>query len=134
MKTLQSVQSATNKFSSVASWRVILIAMVPLTMLGACTSSPPRRTVERVSLPVAPAPIAAPKLYAYPTSGQNAEQQDRDRFECHQWAVKQTNYDPGYARHVPRERVAISVAPPGSMFTFSKFDDRVTMRDSSSSE
>lgn len=115
MKTLQSVQSVTNKFSSLASWRVILIAMVPLTMLGACTSSPPRRTVERVSLPVAPAPIAAPKLYAYPTSGQNAEQQDRDRFECHQWAVKQTNYDPGYARHVPRERVEVVPVPqPGT--------------------
>ena len=82
-------------------------------MLGACAA--PKRTVERVSLPAAPAPIATPKLYAYPTTGQSVEQQDRDRFECHYWAAKQTNYDPGYARHVPRERVeVVPVPPPGT--------------------
>jgi hypothetical protein len=33
-------------------------------------------------------------LYVYPLKNQNQEQQDRDRYECHSWAVKQTGYDP----------------------------------------
>ena len=34
------------------------------------------------------------RLFIYPRKGQSEEQQARDRYECHQWSVKQTNYDP----------------------------------------
>jgi hypothetical protein len=30
----------------------------------------------------------------YPRSGQSAEQQARDRYECHRWAADQTGFDP----------------------------------------
>lgn len=40
-------------------------------------------------------------LYVYPNSGQNQEQQDRDRFECHNWAVSQTGFDPSRASSYP---------------------------------
>ena len=33
-------------------------------------------------------------LYVYPLKNQKPEQQDKDRYECHQWAVQQTGYDP----------------------------------------
>lgn len=33
-------------------------------------------------------------VYAYPRDGQSGEQQQRDKFECHQWAVQQTGFDP----------------------------------------
>jgi hypothetical protein len=33
-------------------------------------------------------------LFAYPKSGQNAEQQASDRYECHRWARDQTGFDP----------------------------------------
>jgi hypothetical protein len=36
----------------------------------------------------------AQDIYAYPAKGQNQSQQDRDRYECHSWAVKQTGFDP----------------------------------------
>jgi YMGG-like Gly-zipper len=32
--------------------------------------------------------------FIYPNKGQSQEQQNRDRFECHSWAVSQTGYDP----------------------------------------
>ncbi|HVM80065.1 MAG TPA: glycine zipper family protein [Stellaceae bacterium] len=32
--------------------------------------------------------------YFYPAKGQSADQQNRDRYECHNWAVGQTGYDP----------------------------------------
>lgn len=102
-----------NHGSSRRYWPFILLALITLTLLGACAS--PRRTVERVSLPASPAPIESPKLYAYPTTGQSVEQQDRDRFECHHWAIKQTHFDPSDARHVSRERVeVVPVPPPGT--------------------
>jgi len=46
-----------------------------------------------------PQAVAAqnPQLYVYPLKGQNTEQQDRDRYECHSWAVQQTGYDPSRA-------------------------------------
>ena len=33
-------------------------------------------------------------LYVYPRNGQSEEQTAQDRFECHQWAVNQTGFDP----------------------------------------
>ncbi|MEJ1963418.1 MAG: hypothetical protein WDO56_18430 [Gammaproteobacteria bacterium] len=33
-------------------------------------------------------------LYVYPKNGQTEEQTATDRFECHQWAVGQTGFDP----------------------------------------
>src|SRR6266436_2489390 len=33
-------------------------------------------------------------LFIYPAKGQNQALQDKDRYECHSWAVKQTGFDP----------------------------------------
>lgn len=33
-------------------------------------------------------------LMIYPGKGQSQAQQDKDRYECHVWAVQQTGYDP----------------------------------------
>ena len=33
-------------------------------------------------------------MFIYPAKGQNQAQQDRDRYECHSWAVQQTGFDP----------------------------------------
>jgi YMGG-like Gly-zipper len=41
-------------------------------------------------------PIASAQtdMFIYPSKGQNQAQQDRDRYECHSWAVQQTGFDP----------------------------------------
>ena len=36
----------------------------------------------------------AQQLFIYPQRGQSQQQQQQDRFECHQWAVQQTGFDP----------------------------------------
>ena len=36
-------------------------------------------------------------LYVYPLKNQSQDQQDKDRYECHSWAVQQTGYDPSKA-------------------------------------
>jgi len=38
--------------------------------------------------------LAQSDLFIYPKKGQSEEQQSKDRFECHTWAVKQTGFDP----------------------------------------
>jgi hypothetical protein len=37
---------------------------------------------------------AATSAVIYPAKGQSARQQDRDRYDCHDWARQQTGYDP----------------------------------------
>jgi predicted lipid-binding transport protein (Tim44 family) len=37
----------------------------------------------------------AQELFTYPARGQSQDQQERDRYECHRWAVQQTGFDPG---------------------------------------
>ena len=43
------------------------------------------------------APAAAPlaqDVYAYPNQGQSQEQQEKDQFECFNWAKQQSGFDP----------------------------------------
>ena len=47
-------------------------------------------------------------LYIYPQRGQSPEQQDRDRYACHSWAVQQTGFDP--------TRAQTASAPPPSSY------------------
>jgi len=37
---------------------------------------------------------AAAEPVVYPAKGQSAEQQERDQYECHEWATKETGVDP----------------------------------------
>src|SRR5262245_43368974 len=43
---------------------------------------------------VSRANITAAEPVAYPTKGQSADQQNRDEYECHEWAQKETGVDP----------------------------------------
>jgi Glycine-zipper domain len=40
----------------------------------------------------------AQDLFAYPAAGQSVELQQKDKFECHQWAKGQTGFDPSRAQ------------------------------------
>ncbi|MGD0276238.1 MAG: hypothetical protein ABSB79_09315 [Syntrophales bacterium] len=52
--------------------------------------NPPRDEVNQ------PSSIEQPsmQLFVYPRKGQSEKLQAKDRYECHRWAVGQTNYDP----------------------------------------
>jgi len=83
------------------------VALAATLGLAACVTPPPRTVA-----------VAAPppqKIFVYPTNGQSADQTDRDRYECHLWAVQQTGVDPSRADASPYERVVVQPAnPPGS--------------------
>ena len=74
--------------------------------------------------PVSPPAPAAPDdgpatatadIYVYAAHGQSDKQLDRDRYECHNWAVAQTHYnpsDPHLAPHQQIQVVAVADPPP----------------------
>jgi len=39
-------------------------------------------------------PVRAQDMIVYPAKGQSQEQENQDRYQCHNWAVQQTGYDP----------------------------------------
>jgi len=55
---------------------------------------------------------AGAQVFAYPNMGQSEETQSRDRFECHQWSVSQTGFDPTTAPPLPQRQAAAPPPPP----------------------
>ena len=45
------------------------------------------------------------EVFNYPNKGQSQEQQERDKFECHSWAVRNSGFD-------PMKRPTASTPPP----------------------
>jgi len=89
----------------------VIYSLVAAAVLGmtACAPLPPRETVQPAA-----APPPSVEVYFYPTRGQSAEQQDRDRYECYLWARDQTGYDPSAPQLAPSQQVHVEPAlPPG---------------------
>lgn len=59
----------------------------PVQRVYVVTDPPPASSVSEE--PTEPA-----KLFIYPRKGQSAEQQAKDRYECHAWAAKESGFDP----------------------------------------
>lgn len=89
-----------------------------LLVLAACETAAPRPAPQRERVAEAPPPEPPPppqQVYFYPTAGQSPAQQDRDRYECYNWAVKQTGFDPGRQGLTVQERVTVvPAAAPGA--------------------
>jgi Glycine zipper len=87
--------------------RVAIFAAATLAVvLSGCVVPPPPRPV-----PPPPPPVQT-NIYAYPSNGQTAEQQDRDRYDCYQWAIQQTGFDPSSPSIPPHERIQVVSGPP----------------------
>lgn len=84
-----------------APWAALALAAT----LAGCAVVPPRYDAP----PPRPAAEVNAPMYFYPEQGQSEERQDRDRYECYRWAVRETGVDPGMTpvREVPRPRAAV---------------------------
>jgi hypothetical protein len=92
---------------------VWLLLFLSLLLLSACYPSP-YRTVSR-SAPEAAydnPKVPLTQVYFYPKEGQSAEQQSRDHYDCYNWAVKQTGFDPGQSAIPTDQRVRVVPMPP----------------------
>jgi hypothetical protein len=88
--------------------RLAILLLSAATLLAGCVETPPPRRVYQSP----PPPPPRTDVYAYPQQGQTPEQTDRDRYDCHEWAVKQSNFDPSAPGTPPHDRVVVAAGPP----------------------
>lgn len=94
----------------------LAVAVCSAATLAGCVVAPVQpRHAPRAPAGNVPPPAAAP-MYFYPERGQPAALQDRDRYECYRWAVRQTGTDPGMTpvRDVPPAPYRRPGPPPGA--------------------
>lgn len=93
--------------------RQVAWALVAATVaVAGCASAP---TGHRVVSEVPQTQMPPTQVFFYPSGGQSREQQDRDRYECYLWAVKQTGFDPSQPPAARQVRVEVVPVPaPGT--------------------
>lgn len=91
-----------------AATRVGLVQLGLIGLLAGCAEFPMQP--EPLQSVTAPAQ-AATKVFVYPTQAQTAQQLDRDRYECHLWAVEQTRFDPSQVALAPHQRTEVVAMP-----------------------
>jgi hypothetical protein len=96
-----------------SSAALIAVALIAAGLAGCVAPPPPRPPPYRQQVAPPPPPEPVTEVIAYPTQGQSEQQLDRDRYECHQWAVKQTGFDPSLPGVPPRQQVRVVRAPAG---------------------
>jgi len=92
--------------------RAGLRLLLPLLILAlaACYPATYRQVPSAGPGPSASAPIT--QVYFYPKAGQTTEQQSRDHYECYNWAIQQTGFDPSQSSIPPERRVKVVPMPP----------------------
>ncbi|MGB8326969.1 MAG: hypothetical protein WCE48_05255, partial [Steroidobacteraceae bacterium] len=89
-----------------------VLAMALCSLAASASEPPPGAPAAGPAAPDGP----DTRVYAYARQGQSDVQLDRDRYECHLWAVKQTGFDPSAANVPPHQRVVVvrESPPPGA--------------------
>jgi len=94
---------------SAKHWTKFLI-LSAILLLSSCYYYPPEQVVTQ---PAQNDNITAiTQIYFYPNKGQSTEQQSRDHYECYNWAVDHTGFDPSVSSIVPEQRVRVVPMPP----------------------
>lgn len=99
------------RWMSRAGLRLLLLSAV--LILAACYPAPYREASR--SMPGdagGSARASLTQVFFYPQAGQTTEQQSRDHYECYNWAVGQTGFDPGQSSIPPQQRVRVVPMPP----------------------
>jgi len=102
------------KTEQISPVKISYFLILLLVLISASCSHPAAH--RRISQDPAEEKYAALKpitnVYFYPKEGQSPERQDRDRYECYNWAVKQTGFDPNLVSLPPEYRVSVVPVPP----------------------
>jgi hypothetical protein len=108
LMTMSSCMTTIKRIPKHAVSRMILQIGLFLTVFAftACYAAPH----YEVSNPGPTAPLT--QVYFYPKAGQTTEQQSRDHYECYNWAMKQTGFDPSTSSIPPERRVKVVPMPP----------------------
>ncbi len=95
--------------------RLIATGLAGVLLLGACATPPSARRYP-VRAPAVASPPPPPAIY--PARGQSERQLARDRFECYQWATRESGFDPARAiATAPQPSVRVEPDPPSGVGT-----------------
>lgn len=91
---------------------VLLISLFGLTISGCAAPYARYEEYHEVAPVSSPAIPPSTQVYFYSASDRTLAQEDRDRYECYLWAVRQTGFDPAQIRPVASQSVAVMPMPP----------------------
>jgi hypothetical protein len=98
------------RMSGALVWISLFLAVL---FVSACYPAPYRPIPRSMPGETAAPPQAPPtQVYFYPKAGQTTEQQSRDHYDCYNWAVQQTGFDPGRSAIPTDQRVRVVPMPP----------------------
>jgi outer membrane lipoprotein SlyB len=85
-----------------------LLLLLLILSLASCYPAPYREVT--VAKPTPKPPMT--QVYFYPKEGQTTDRQSRDHYECYNWAMQQTGFDPSQSTIPPERRVKVVPMPP----------------------
>jgi len=103
-----------NRTERRVSGAFVWISLILTVLVVSACYPAPYRPIPR-SLPqetAAVSQVPPTQVYFYPKAGQTNEQQSRDHYECYNWAVQQTGFDPGQSAIPTDQRVRVVPMPP----------------------
>jgi hypothetical protein len=91
------------------------ILLVMMLALISCYHPPAEKPASQAVAPTTVTEVKQPDthVYFYPKNNQAPEQQDRDRYECYNWAMEQTRFDPNMSLPPPQRVMVVPTPPPG---------------------
>jgi len=95
-----------------------LAAIALSALCGAALADPaatPTMDAQAAASSASPPPSA--DVFIYASRGQSDKQLDRDRYECHNWAVRQSHYNPSDPHLAPHQQIQVVAAPPAGRDT-----------------
>lgn len=105
MTTLFAFRPRRILYCTGASFFMTLLTVI---MLASCSHSSAQYD-ESLSTQAIQQPT---QIFFYPNKGQDASQQDRDRYECYLWAMDKTGFDPSIPQLAPHQKVEVVPSPP----------------------
>jgi hypothetical protein len=97
-----------------------LLLLLTALILALCITAPlPVQAEQNFGDEGGPQMTSPGQVFMYPREGQSAMRQDRDRYECHIWAMGQTGFDPSLPPLPVRRHVRVEPVPPVGHDTFS---------------
>jgi outer membrane lipoprotein SlyB len=104
--TMTTDKHISKRWVSRVGLRLLLLLLI--LALAACYPATYREVPSASPIPMAP----ITQVYFYPKEGQTTEQQSRDHYECYNWAMKKTGFDPSQSSIPSERRVKVVPMPP----------------------
>jgi hypothetical protein len=106
IRKMTTGKCVSKRWLSRAGLRFLLLLLI--LSLAACYPATYREVPA--AKPTSKTPMT--QVFFYPKEGQTADRQSRDQYECYNWAIQQTGFDPSQSSIPSERRVKVVPMPP----------------------